>query len=124
MSVHPGDAFLGDPRQLAAQTRHLWIVVHVHESGLDTCALAVLVSATSWIPGGDTSCALDVGDHPFIAYRSFVYYQMAVEIPVTDVEQNMQRYAAVSPAVLTRLRQGLHASRFTPRGLKRKVPRA
>lgn len=37
--------------------------------------VVVTVNITSWKDvGGDPACVFDVGDHPFVVHRSFVYY--------------------------------------------------
>ena len=128
MAVSAGDTFLGHAGQLQIQTAHLWIVVHVDNSGLDTSAIAVMVNVTSWTGHGDGACILNPGDHSFINQRSYIYYRQALEVSVTDIEQlvmkqQMQKRVPVSQELLARVRQGLHASKFTPRRLKGIVPR-
>lgn len=123
MSVQPGDTFYGDPRSLGSQVAHLWVVVAVYEDELDRASvLAVLVSATTATPRMDRSCVLLPGDHPFIHHESCMYYQKAVECPIADLAQ-MQPHTPVSRQLLVRIRQGLHRSPQTKRGLKAKVPK-
>jgi hypothetical protein len=64
---------------------------------------------------------LQRGDHPFITHDCAVYYQQAQELPVQEIE-TMRRQDPVSGQLLSRIRQGLHRSKFTKRGLKSKVP--
>lgn len=119
--VFAGDTFHGHPGPLGGVSAHLWIVVHVHAPPLDTCELAVLVNVTTWIPTGDGSCIVDPGDHPFIHHRSFLYYREAREVPVADI--TMRPHEPVSAALLSRVRRGLHASKFTAKRFKLCVPR-
>jgi hypothetical protein len=126
MGVSPGDTFRGDPSALGtAGGAHLWIIVDVYTPELDTCVLAVMVNATSNIPGaGDTSCVLEKGDHPFIHHRSYVFYLKTYEISVTELQAlKLPADEPVSPSLLTRIRQGLHKSTFTKQRFKDNVPK-
>ncbi|MEY4514852.1 MAG: hypothetical protein RLZZ450_6974 [Pseudomonadota bacterium] len=118
--VSPGDTFLGDPTGFSGGN-HLWIVVAVNKSDMDTSVLAVLVNATTVVPRCDMTCVVNKGDHPFIVHASFIFYQKAAEIPVEDLA-TLKPQARCSDGLLKRVRQGLHRSPHTKRGLKPKVP--
>ncbi len=129
MPIRAGDTFVGHPAQPlgTAISAHLWIVVHVYTPELDTTEFAVLVNVTSWLPSGDQSCVVVPGDHAFIAHQSYVYYQRAMEVAVTDLmpllqQQKLYPHGPASASLLTRVRRGLHASKFTPKRLKGIVP--
>jgi len=101
---------------------HLWVVVEVYTPELDTGGqVAVLVNCTTWVATGDPACVVDEGDHPFLKHRSFMFYQRAAEVPVAEISKLTTR-EPVSPELLTRIRRGLRASKFTKRGLKGLVP--
>lgn len=122
MSVSPGDTFLGDPRVSQSTVGHLWIVVEVYTPDLDTCVIAIMANATSGALDCDHCCVIERGDHPYISHQSFVYYREMVEIPVENLA-HLKQLEPLSVDLLSRVRQGLHRSKFTPRGFKSKVPR-
>lgn len=120
MVYRAGDTFFGSPGPLPAKAGHLWIIVHIYDDDL-LGAVAVLVSVTMSNPTKDRSCVLNRGDHPYIAGESTIYYK-AYEILVTELPVGMQPREPATADLLARVRQGLHASKFTPKGLKAKVP--
>jgi len=50
------------------------------------CVLLVNISSIKQGISHDTSCLLDVGDHPFIKKPSFIYYRMAEIYTVAGIQ--------------------------------------
>jgi len=50
------------------------------------CVLLVNISSIKLGMQHDTSCVLDVGDHPFITKPSFIYYRMAEIYSVAGIQ--------------------------------------
>jgi hypothetical protein len=71
----------------------------------------------------DPTCALDTGCHPFISHPSYVAYRHTRIERATDLIQRVENnvfipHELVSAPLLQRMKDGLDASRFTPRAFK------
>lgn len=73
-------------------SNHLFIVCN------DTCNLGanLLVNISSVVDLCDTTCVLDVGDHPFIRYPSFVFYARAVIHRAENLQRGFEN-GAITP---------------------------
>jgi hypothetical protein len=103
------------------QTRslhHLWVVVV--KIGSDVVA----VNLTSYRPGSDTSCLLQVGHHPFIAHPTVVFYEGMVRISAAKQAMILAdpgiyiEHEPVSKELLALILAGARRSSRTPRELK------
>ena len=95
--------------------------------------LAICVNVTSKQSHSDTTLVLVPGDHRFIKHDSVIMYADAREMRIDLVEQALsialgkptnqfvcQAHDPCTPALLERIRQGLLASKQTPKGIKQK----
>jgi len=103
---------------------HLWIVIAEIDQARGK---AVCVNVTSEQPNSDKTCQLNRGDHAFVTHASVIFYQDAREIDLVMVEKALNSgikgfictaHDACSAALLTRIQQGLIASKQTPKGIK------
>lgn len=83
-------------------------------------AHVVVVSVSSVVEGAphDSTCYLEVGDHPFIRHRSYVFYAVATAYPIATLEQmvvsgEIEVREPVSEDVMVRVTQGLLDSRHS-----------
>lgn len=96
-------------------TDHLFIVCN------DTCKLGanLFVNISSVVDPCDTTCVLDVGDHPFIRHPSFVFYARAVVISVESLQRGFEQ-SRITPQddlaeeVFQRVVDGITVSPDTP----------
>ena len=122
MSLQCGDTFLL-PKS-GKETEHLWIVVAEIDG---TAREAICVSVTTRRDYSDSTCVLNVGDHPFVNRPSVIFYQDAREMDVALVEKALTSgirnfvctpHDPCSDALLERIRKGLIDSKQTPKGIK------
>ena len=94
--------------------------------------IAVCVNVTSKQSHSDTTLVLKAGDHRFITHESVINYQDAREMPINLVEQALVKkteqfvctaHDPYSEELLQRIRDGLIASKQTPKGIKAKCKR-
>ena len=101
------------------QTAHLYIILLDPDSNDQT----VVVNFTSARSHSDTTCCLDVGEHPFIRHPTVINYFDAVISRVSPIEEALTRRLAIlhtpcSPEILAKIRKGLLASTYTPGKIK------
>jgi len=118
--MRPGETFLG---ALPDQTPHLWVVL----TPPDDTGEVVIVNFTS--DHFDTTCPIEVGEHPFVKHRTFVRYQDAVLTSAKLLQKGvskgfLQPHKPLSPALLKRIREGAVISDFTPAKVVSAVKRA
>lgn len=107
--MRAGAAFLIRDRQMGP---HLFLVL----TDPDTSRrLVVTVAVVTEKSHTDKTCALDVGDHPFIRHRSNVDYGSARFVPLGKLEDQLRSGRAIaqptlSPAVLKIVQHGLLTS--------------
>ena len=86
------------------------------------CEAVLSVNVTSWREGlsfNDPSCILDVGDHPYIKHKSFVFYKQSVPLRVPGLIEKVQSgdlipMGFLSASVLQRVLDGFEKSDQTP----------
>jgi hypothetical protein len=69
---------------------------------------------------------LNVGDHPFIKHESVINFSDARELNIEELEKLLQakthfvckQLEPCSEALISKIQQGLVASKLTPRGIK------
>lgn len=125
-NVAAGDAFLINPSNTAV-VNHLWIVLSVYTPDYALAACATIVNVTTCDRFTDTTCILTPRDpdaHPFLRHRSYVFYGGLREVEAGDMDilDPLRKQTRAAPSLLSRMREGLHRSPFTPRGFKAKVP--
>lgn len=123
-----GLSFLGNSGNSPDDKRHLNIIL----SDGDGNGNCLVVSLTTWregkdgkpFRGQDNSCVLDVGDHPFIKHKSWIYYAMARELPCNEIfneiiiSKKFERKEVFNPSVLLKIQEGARKSKFLPEELK------
>jgi hypothetical protein len=122
LTLKTGDTFLAPKR--SRDTEHLWIVVAEVDAEKRK---AICVNITTEQADSDTTCKLAKGDHSFIAHDSVVYYKDAQELDLTAIEAALSakiqsfvctQHDPCSEALLKRIKEGLVASKQTPKGIK------
>lgn len=100
----------------------MWVVLKVMYDDGAFEDVAIAVSITSYTPRtADDACVLDVGDHPYIRWKSFAYYARLHHATLAEMKAacaGAQKQASVDPALLSRLLVGAENSEFTKRSLK------
>ena len=118
---------LGDTFRFDLEGAHLWIVITTPE-GAD--GRFIMVNITTLRPNApDTSCVLQVGDHPFIVRDSIAFYHDAREWWTTSdhgydhlfAKGDLIPQAPMIPAVLRRIQDGALASHFFKRKYEPRV---
>lgn len=71
----------------------------------------------------DSSCIVEVGEHPFVSHKSFIDYRHARVDAVEDIERKLlskyfKRGDPADQALLTRIQQGLQLSSRVQRHIK------
>lgn len=112
-----GDSFI--LRGRGERSPHLWVLLW-GPSGSAEAFLAV--SFTTLEPYKDQTCVIHPGEHPFVQHPTCVMYSDTRRITREKLETAFATRAAVpqepvSPALLTRLRAGLFASRYSPHAM-------
>ena len=97
---------------------HLHVVVTPPHNGE-----VVTVSITTLHKKSETLVVLNVGDHPFIKWKSVMSYRNSRIRTVADIDTAVQDGLAtkkepVSSELLRRIRMGLRDSEFTPNGVR------
>lgn len=93
---------------------HLWIVI---TSQFGDPARVGVVNVCTWRRHADDTVILDVGDHPFITHKSYIYYSGLRVEPVRDIVEKVKGGLGewreqVSDELLVRIQDGLRASPF------------
>lgn len=114
---------------IAGFTDHLIIIctdpIFYSEYG---CEAVLSVNVTSWKNGAlllnDSTCVLEVGDHPFIRHKSFILYKEAVPLRVPSLISKIQlgELIPMEPMkedVLSRILDGFNKSPEVSRKAKR-----
>ena len=105
-------------------SEHLWIVISDPKQNRGK---VLLVNFSSVKPSVrfDDACVVDVGDHPYIKKKTFVYYDKArvatdrgLEKEISSGQADASAYDPVSDNLLDRIRQGASTSRFIDRGYR------
>lgn len=99
-----------------SRNRHLYVVLS--DPGQDS-ENVLIVNVTTYGPGKDDSCILNVGDHPFLAHKSCVRYlsariASAAKIELALAEGLLEERQPVSCDVLARMRRGAARSPYLP----------
>lgn len=87
------------------------------------CKAVLSVNISTWRDGANSSdpaCILNVGDHPFIKHKSFVYYEQSVPLRFSGLQQRVQNgelipYDDLTEDVLEKVMQGFYKSNRTPK---------
>ena len=83
----------------------------------------VFVRISTWrdeaIELNDSSCIVNVGDHPFIRHKSYVYYREAMCRPLSILQQGIEKsvlqpHKNCTDDFLERILDGAANSKFTP----------
>ena len=83
-----------------------------------------MVNISSYYDGCDDTCLLDVGDHPFVRHRSYIFYAKA-KIYKADKIQNGFDQGILKPQpdladdVFARVEAGITISPDTPQNIVR-----
>jgi hypothetical protein len=106
-----GDTFR-IPQAGTSLDSHLWVVIS--DPAQDPKEI-LIVNFTTLRTDSETACVLAVGEHPFVKHPTCVNYRGAKVVSEADIQVLMraghvQPHAAVSAAVLKRIREGAAAS--------------
>lgn len=117
--MHVGGAFLD---LSSAGTPHLWFICT--EADADGNVVAISVSTVR--ANAETTCVLDVGDHPFVHHESSMVYRLATLVSVSELAKKRKIGSHkvrpdATPALLKRIREGALVSPMTPRNVKRAI---
>ena len=120
-SLKIGDCiFLETPGRYSIS--HLWLII---TKPFGTPPKVIIVSLTTQRDGSDTTVVLGPGDHSFISHPTVVFYADARDVEASLLERlvalddNRLHRDPCSEELLTRIRDGLIASSFTPRRIKK-----
>lgn len=116
MSFRAGNTF--QHRNTIKYHNHLCIILCHDTEPPEQC---VIVNITS--DAYDTTCTLDIGDHPFIERASYIWYRKAVITEVSKIEAGVRagvvtRDQDISPGILRKLQQGALQSPGTSNEIK------
>lgn len=84
------------------------------------CEAVLSVNVTSWRENSnDPTCILNVGNHPFIRHKSFVFYKQAIPLRVPGLIEKVQSgdlipMGYLSESVLQKVLDGFEKSDQTP----------
>lgn len=77
------------------------------------------VNVTSWNEGkiNDSACIINIGDHPFIVHKSYIFYQKAKAVSSFSLKKGVEDgyykpQALLSDEVMGRIIQGFEVSAF------------
>jgi hypothetical protein len=101
------------------RSSHLWVVVSDPAADPERVLIINMTSNR----GGDQSCTLDVGDHPFVEHTTRMRYDMARIVTNAELERHVASSAIrlhepVSEDVLARIRRGAATSQYVPFGCR------
>jgi len=110
---------LGDTFRDEGDNPHLRMVI----AGPTPNGLAAIANFSSWFDGCDDACVVHQGDHPYLAHDSFVVYQKARLLPVSDIQRLLDTgyctpHRHLSNELLKRIRDGAILSDFTEEGIR------
>ena len=113
MPFSAGDTFIND--SASGPLPHLWIVISDTQQSVDKI---VIVNITTWRKGGDESCLLYQGDHPFINRQTYVNYQDAKIVKLERLDElegngSITRRESLSSNILAKIREGAMTSDLT-----------
>ena len=94
-------------RKFDGKTKHCYFVISKIDS--DGNVLVVNCSTYHGLRSQDSTCILNVGDHPFIDRTSFIPYNFAAIMKYSDVLK-LHPVMDVSPELYDRLRDGVKKS--------------
>ena len=117
--MNSGDAFI--PIDDSIQYPHIYIVISDTERDSNR---VLIVSVTTMRIGRDSSCLIEVGDHPFIQHQSSINYGEARIVQNDDLDWNtklgkIEQLEPVDEAVLEKIRHGAEVSPYISEGCRR-----
>lgn len=115
IGISAGDTFL-IPDHNGEAKRHLCIAVTGVAGSPPQVIIVPLATRRDW---SDDTVELEVGDHPFINRRTIVDFRYSECRLVSKIERalargSIKKDSPISPAILSRVRDGLTRSSFTP----------
>lgn len=119
-SLSIGDGlFLEKPDRYSIS--HLWLII---TQPFGQPPKVIIVSLSTQRDGSDTTVILTSADHPFVRHSTVVFYADAREVEANLLERLVRldksrlHSHTCSPDLLSRVRDGLLESSFTPRKIK------
>ncbi len=115
--MRPGDTFLS-----TVDGGHLWVIVtEPNELGEVVCA-----TFTTKRERSDTTTICQIGEHPFFRHETVVAHNQCLQYTTAMIEEYFEDGTFVSreactPALLRKVRDGLIASKFTPKYIRTAV---
>ena len=107
-----GDTFLGGSQVHGED--HLWLIVNDPSAH---SGFVLIVNVSTLRPNAETTCLVQVGDHPFIMHDSYVRYGSARKVKATDLAEAVKKgllrpQQPASKDLLAKIRAGAKASPF------------
>ena len=103
--------------------QHLWAIISDPKQSNNEI---VIVNFTTYKNKGyeDTSCIVEVGEHPFITNKSYIFYRRSRIVDLSKLElfyrtSELKPQDRLSPELLEKIRVGAKESPFLPFGVER-----
>jgi len=101
---------------------HMYFVLS--EPDIEDKVLVVNITDINNPAGKDTSCILNVGDHPKITKKSVAYYKKAMEMSASVILKKLQtkdlnQIEDLSKQILKKMQDGAKQSKFLPTKFKK-----
>lgn len=115
IEIAAGDTFFVPDRN-GETKRHLCIAVTGTAGAPPQVIIVPLATSRDW---SDNTVELEVADHPFVKTKTIVDFRFSRCELTSKIERalergSVRRSSAVSPSILSRVREGLLRSPFTP----------
>lgn len=83
-----------------------------------------MVNISTYFVGCDDTCLLNVGDHPFVRHKSFVFYAQARIYKASGIQDGfkmglLEPQADLADEVFKRVAAGITASQDSPQNIVR-----
>ena len=116
--TYKGCSYLSDIETTTSkqQKRHLRIVVSNVNKDMECLVVTLVSKKYEW---QDSTCVLNVGDHPFIKHPSVIDYKICQKVNVVKILNGVRkglflRMEDVAPDVLKRIQDGVKESEYSP----------
>lgn len=102
---------------------HLWVVVQIVDVGGVLHGIIANITTIRGTFREDLTCTLEPGCHRFVTDRSWVKYEFMRCEPLDALcDKITATDTRASEDVMEAIRNGVHASKFTPNGIKAHFP--
>jgi len=117
--LQAGDTFFA-PWPKSCSVEHLFVVISDPSQDRER---VVVVPMMTWDQYKESTCVLEVGEHPFVRHTSYIDYRCAELVSATFIESQtkiraFRKHTPATPALLTKIREGADKSDFLALGLR------